>query len=72
MDTAVAYAPDTAREMIEGHYVKLRIEWEKARREPPPGEEEGEEGETVASEEPGGLSNLFKARKLPGADASGA
>jgi membrane protein required for colicin V production len=48
MDTVVAYAPDSAREMIEGQYVKLRIEWEKARREPPP-QEEGAEGETVAT-----------------------
>jgi membrane protein required for colicin V production len=72
MDTVVSYAPDVAREMIEGNYVKLRIEWEKARREPPPEENEGEEGDTVASEEPGGLPNLFKARKLPGAAASGA
>lgn len=67
MDTIVAYAPDVAREMIEGNYVKLRVEWEKARNEPPPAE--GEEGE---SEESGGLSDLFKARKRTGASDSGA
>jgi hypothetical protein len=37
----VQYAPETAREKIEGSYVKLRLEWEKARREAP--QEEGEE-----------------------------
>jgi membrane protein required for colicin V production len=40
MDTVVTFAPDTVREMIEEHYVKLRLEWEKARREAP---SEGEE-----------------------------
>jgi membrane protein required for colicin V production len=66
-DTAVAYAPDAAREMIEGNYVKLRVEWEKARNAPPP--EEGEDGETTPSD---GLPDLFKARKRTGASDSGA
>jgi membrane protein required for colicin V production len=51
MDTVVAFAPDSAREKIEAHYVKLRLEWERARREAP-SEEEGEEGETVAFLDP--------------------
>lgn len=46
MDTAVAFAPDGVRDMIDEHYVKLRLEWEKARQEAPPEDEEGEE-ETV-------------------------
>lgn len=48
MDTIVVYAPDVAREMIDEHYVKLRLEWEKARREAPPEGEEGEEARSVA------------------------
>ncbi len=48
MDTIVAYAPDVARDMIDEHYLKLRVEWEKAKREPPPEEEEGEEEQSVA------------------------
>jgi membrane protein required for colicin V production len=50
MDMVVRYAPETAREKIESQYVKLRLEWEKARQEPP--EKEGdktEEGETVSA-----------------------
>jgi membrane protein required for colicin V production len=48
-DTIVAFAPDAAREMVEEHYVKLRLEWEKAKREAPPSEdEEGEEEQSVA------------------------
>ncbi len=48
-DTIVAFAPDVAREMVEEHYVKLRLEWEKAKREAPPSEgEEGEEEQSVA------------------------
>ncbi len=46
-DTVVVFAPDVAREMIEKHYVKLRQEWEKARREAPKSEE-GEEEQSVA------------------------
>jgi membrane protein required for colicin V production len=52
MDTVVEYAPDAVREKIEGHYVKLRLEWERARREPPPEEGEdkgGEERQQVAA-----------------------
>ena len=48
MDNVVAFAPDVAREMVEEHYVKLRLEWEKARLEAPAEEEEGEEEQTVA------------------------
>ncbi len=48
-DTIVAFAPDVAREMVEEHYVKLRLEWEKAKREAPPSEsEESEEEQSVA------------------------
>lgn len=47
LDTAVAFAPQGVRDAIDEHYVKLRVEWEKARREPPE-EEEEEEGETTA------------------------
>ncbi len=47
MDTIVAYAPDVARDMIDEHYLELRVEWEKAKREPPR-EEEGEEEQSVA------------------------
>lgn len=46
-DTVVVFAPDVAREMVEKHYVKLRQEWEKARREAPKSEE-GEEEQSVA------------------------
>ncbi len=46
-DTVVVFAPDVARQMIEKHYVKLRLEWEKARREPPSKSEEGEEEQSV-------------------------
>lgn len=50
MDTMVAFAPDVARVMIEENYVKLRLEWEKVRREAPPSNrEEGEEGEEEQS-----------------------
>ncbi|MFH1690560.1 MAG: CvpA family protein [Candidatus Eisenbacteria bacterium] len=50
MDTVVAFAPDAVREMIEEHYVKLRLEWERARREAPSeGEEREEETQSVAS-----------------------
>jgi membrane protein required for colicin V production len=48
MDTMVTYAPDVARVMIEENYVKLRLEWEKARREAPAEDEEGEEEQNVA------------------------
>ena len=50
MDTIVAYAPDVAREMIDEHYLKLRVEWEKARREGPreDKEKEDEEAQSVA------------------------
>jgi hypothetical protein len=48
MDTIVAYAPDVAREMIDEHYLKLRVEWEKARREAPREEKEDEEAQSVA------------------------
>ena len=48
MDTIVVYAPDVAREMIDEHYVKLRLEWEKARREAPREDKEGEEAQSVA------------------------
>jgi len=48
MDTIVAYAPDVARDMIDEHYLKLRVEWEKAKRETPPEDEEGEEEQSVA------------------------
>ena len=48
MDTIVAYAPDVARDMIDEHYVKLRLEWEKARREAPSEGEKDEEGRSVA------------------------
>jgi len=47
VDTVVRYAPDAARETIEGHYVKLRLEWEKAKQEAPEKEEEDDE-QTVA------------------------
>ncbi len=47
-DTVVVFAPEMAREMIEKHYVKLRLEWEKARREAPSESEEGEEEQSVA------------------------
>lgn len=47
-DTIVAFAPDVAREMVEGHYVKLRLEWEKARREAPSEGEKREEKQSVA------------------------
>lgn len=43
MDTVVAFAPEGVREMIEEHYVKLRLEWEKSRREAPGEGKEGEE-----------------------------
>ncbi len=46
-DTVVVFAPDVARQMIEKHYVKLRLEWEKARREAPSKSEEGEEEQSV-------------------------
>jgi len=46
-DTIVVFAPDVAREMVEEHYVKLRREWEKARREAPSKNEEGEEERSV-------------------------
>lgn len=49
MDTVVAFAPDKVRNTIDEHYVKLRLEWEKARREAPEDEEEGEEEQVVAS-----------------------
>lgn len=49
MDGVVALAPEDVREKIEGQYVKLRLEWEKARKEVP--EESG--GETVAVLGPG-------------------
>jgi membrane protein required for colicin V production len=45
MDAVVAFAPDAAREKIDEHYVKLRLEWERARKEAPKDEEEGEDGE---------------------------
>ena len=48
MDTIVAYAPDVTRDMIDEHYIKLRLEWEKARREAPREEGEGEERQSVA------------------------
>ena len=52
MDTLVAFAPDVAREMIDDHYVKLRLEWEKLRREAPPSNgEDGEEGEGSEEEQ---------------------
>ncbi len=44
IDVTVKFAPEAAREKIDEHYLKLRLEWEKARQEPPE-EEEGEEGE---------------------------
>ena len=46
-DTVVVFAPDVARQMVEKHYVKLRLEWEKARREAPSESEEGEEEQSV-------------------------
>ncbi len=49
MDGVVALAPEDVREKIEGQYVKLRLEWEKARKEVP--EESGDE--TVAVLGPG-------------------
>ena len=47
-DTVVVFAPDVAREMVEEHYVKLRVEWEKAKREAPSEGEKGEEEQSVA------------------------
>jgi len=49
MDTVVAFAPDVVREKIDEHYVKLRLEWERARRSAPPEDEEGGDGQTVAA-----------------------
>jgi membrane protein required for colicin V production len=50
MDTALLFAPEEARARIEAQYLKLRAEWEKARKEPEQKEEkQGEPGETVAS-----------------------
>ena len=46
-DTIVVFAPDVAREMVEEHYVKLRREWEKARREGRSKDEESEEEPSV-------------------------
>ena len=61
MDTVVAFAPDVAREKIDEHYVKLRLEWEKARKEAPREEEEGEEGEESET------VTLLDAASVPGA-----
>jgi membrane protein required for colicin V production len=72
VETVVVYAPDTAREMIEGNYVKLRIEWEKASQEPPPEEGEDEEDETVASVAPSVVPGASGARGMIGVAASGA
>ncbi len=47
-DTIVMFAPDAAREMVEEHYIKLRLEWEKARREAPSEGEKSEEEKSVA------------------------
>jgi membrane protein required for colicin V production len=47
-DTIVVFAPDGAREMVQEHYVKLRLEWEKARREAPSEDEKSEEEKSVA------------------------
>jgi membrane protein required for colicin V production len=49
MDTAVVFAPEEARYRIEEQYLKLRIEWERARLESEEEQEEEEEGETYAS-----------------------
>ena len=49
MDTVVAFAPDVVREKIDEHYVKLRLEWERARREAPPADEDGGDEQTVAA-----------------------
>jgi membrane protein required for colicin V production len=48
MDTAVVFAPDQARMRIEEHYLKLRVEWERARLE-----SEQEEQEETEEEESG-------------------
>ena len=49
MDTVVAFAPEVVREKIDEHYIKLRVEWERARREAPPEDEDGGDGQTVAA-----------------------
>lgn len=50
MDAAVVFAPEEARFRIEEQYLKLRAEWERARRESEEEEEqEGEESETFAA-----------------------
>ena len=63
MDTVVTYAPDVAREMIDEHYVKLRLEWEKARREAPSEEEEDDEEGRVAAIDT--VRPLRTARRVP-------
>lgn len=49
MDAAVVFAPEPAREVIDDHYLKLRVEWDRARRRPPEQEQE-EEPEEPESE----------------------
>ena len=53
MDTAVVFAPEEARLRIEEHYLKLRVEWERARQE-----SEEEEGEEPDEEEGGTYAAL--------------
>lgn len=60
MDTVVSFAPDAVRETIESNYVKLRVEWEKARLEAPEKDEEG-------SEETQGLASIATVPVFAGA-----
>lgn len=80
MDTVIGFAPEPAREMIEEHYVELRLQWEKARREAPK-EEEGEgEGESEGQSEevssalpdPAALAAVLRTSPSAGVTARGA
>jgi membrane protein required for colicin V production len=52
MDAVVAYAPGPARDVIDDHYLKLRVEWERESRRPPEEEQEAEPEEPEAEPEP--------------------
>ncbi len=74
MDTTVSFAPEAVKEMIQGHYVKLRLEWEKARREAPDkGEKGAEETQEFASTETASrFACAYQALRGGGVEPSGA
>ena len=69
VDAVVVYAPEPAREVIDKHYAKLRVEWEKAKLERAKEEEKESEGEgeTMAALDPAQRPRRQRAALLSGA-----